>query len=152
MIICLSLHYLNLEVSELKRTLQSLACGKFRVLNKEPRGRDVAATDKFIFNETFNDRLYRIRISQVVFRETEAEHRETEEQVSQDRQYQIDAAIVRIMKTRKSLAHNLLLSELINQLRFATKPADLKKRIESLLDRDYITRDKENNQLYHYVA
>jgi cullin-4 len=81
-------------------------------------------------------------------KETEAEHKETEEQVSQDRQYQIDAAIVRIMKTRKSLAHNLLLSELINQLRFATKPVDLKKRIESLIERDYIARDKNDTQVY----
>lgn len=136
----------------MKRTLQSLACGKFRVLNKEPRGRDVSPSDKFIFNENFNDRLYRIRISQVLLKETEAEHRETEAEVSQDRQYQIDAAVVRIMKTRKTLAHNLLLSELINQLRFATKPVDLKKRIESLIERDYISRDKEDKQLYHYVA
>jgi cullin-4 len=29
----------------------------------------------------------------------------------QDRQYQIDAALVRIMKTRKTLSHKLLVSE-----------------------------------------
>jgi cullin-4 len=142
----------QIEESELKRTLQSLACGKFRVLNKEPRGREVENDDKFIFNEQFTDRLYRIKISQVMLRETEAEHRETEEQVSQDRQYQIDAAIVRIMKTRKTLPHNLLISEIISQLRFATKAVDLKKRIESLLEREYLARDKEDCQIYHYVA
>uniref|UniRef100_A0A8C5QBK2 Cullin family profile domain-containing protein n=1 Tax=Leptobrachium leishanense TaxID=445787 RepID=A0A8C5QBK2_9ANUR len=36
----------------------------------------------------------------------------TTERVFQDRQYQIDAAIVRIMKMRKTLTHNLLVSEL----------------------------------------
>lgn len=34
----------------------------------------------------------------------------------------------------------------------AFQPADLKKRIESLIDRDYMERDKENQNQYHYVA
>lgn len=55
---------------ELKRTLQSLACGKLRVLHKEPRSKDVNPGDLFVCNEDFNDRLYRIRISQIQMRET----------------------------------------------------------------------------------
>lgn len=70
----------------------------------------------------------------------------------QDRQYQIDAAIVRIMKTRKTLSHTLLVTELYNQLKFPVKPTDLKKRIESLIERDYMERDKEFPNQYHYVA
>lgn len=35
--------------------------------------------------------------------------------------YQVDAAIVRIMKTRRSLPHNLLVSECLQQLRFDIK-------------------------------
>ena len=45
----------------------------------------------------------------------------TTERVFQDRQYQIDAAVVRIMKMRKTLGHNLLVSELYNQLKFPVK-------------------------------
>lgn len=48
----------------------------------------------------------------------------TTERVFQDRQYQIDAAIVRIMKMRKTLGHNLLVSELYNQLKFPVKVTD----------------------------
>ena len=32
------------------------------------------------------------------------------------------------------------------------QPADLKKRIESLIEREYIERDDEDANLYHYVA
>lgn len=49
------------------------------------------------------------------------EQASTTERVFQDRQYQIDAAIVRIMKMRKTLGHNLLVSEVYNQLKFPVK-------------------------------
>ena len=35
---------------------------------------------------------------------------------------------------------------------FVFQPADLKKRIESLIDRDYMERDKDNPNSYNYVA
>ena len=48
------------------------------------------------------------------------------------------------MKTRKSLSHKLLVSELLTQLKFPMKQSDLKKRIESLIDREYLERDRGN--------
>ena len=130
--------------------------------------------DKFVFNAQFSHPLFLIKInqarkkqceispkfslivwffsSQVQMKETSDEQKATEERVFQDRQYQIDAAIVRIMKMRKTLTHALLLSELYTQLRFPVKPQDLKKRIESLIDRDYMERDKDNANQYNYVA
>ncbi|CAH2223460.1 cullin-4A [Pelobates cultripes] len=142
----------GIEDSELRRTLQSLACGKARVLNKMPKSKDVEDGDKFSFNGDFKHKLYRIKINQIQMKETVEEQVNTTERVFQDRQYQIDAAIVRIMKMRKTLTHNLLVSELYNQLKFPVKPGDLKKRIESLIDRDYMERDKENSKQYHYLA
>jgi len=38
------------------------------------------------------------------------------------------------------------------QLKFPIKPADLKKRIESLIDREYLEREKSNPQIYNYLA
>lgn len=60
----------NIEVEELKRTLQSLACGKVRVLTKNPKGREVADTDKFHFNNEFSNKLFKIKINQVQLKET----------------------------------------------------------------------------------
>ncbi|XP_030066385.1 cullin-4B [Microcaecilia unicolor] len=142
----------GIEDGELRRTLQSLACGKARVLSKSPKGKDVEDGDKFTCNDDFRHKLFRIKINQIQMKETVEEQTSTTERVFQDRQYQIDAAIVRIMKMRKTLSHNLLVSEVYNQLKFPVKPADLKKRIESLIDRDYMERDKENPNQYNYVA
>ncbi|KAM5290373.1 cullin-4B isoform 1-T1 [Glossophaga mutica] len=142
----------GIEDGELRRTLQSLACGKARVLAKNPKGKDIEDGDKFICNDDFKHKLFRIKINQIQMKETVEEQASTTERVFQDRQYQIDAAIVRIMKMRKTLSHNLLVSEVYNQLKFPVKPADLKKRIESLIDRDYMERDKENPNQYNYIA
>ena len=73
-------------------------------------------------------------------------------QVLQDRQYQIDAAVVRVMKTRKSLSHKLLVAEVLQQLRFPLAASDLKKRIESLIEREYLERDAGSKDLYNYLA
>lgn len=142
----------NIEEGNLRRTLQSLACGKARVLIKNPRGKEINDTDSFNYNSEFTNQLFRIRINQIQLKETCEEQQQTEERVYQDRQYQIDAAVVRIMKTRKSLTHTLLISELFDQLKFPVKAADLKKRIESLIDRDYMERDKDNPNGYNYIA
>ncbi|XP_028416649.1 cullin-4A-like [Dendronephthya gigantea] len=142
----------RIEDNELRRTLQSLACGRARVITKVPKGKDIGDNDIFSFNAEFKHKLFRIKINQIQMKETPEENVSTTERVFQDRQYQIDAAIVRIMKTRKTLSHNLLVSEVYNQLKFPVKPADLKKRIESLIERDYMERDKEIQNQYHYVA
>ncbi|KAI3740107.1 hypothetical protein L2E82_30525 [Cichorium intybus] len=142
----------NIEDKELRRTLQSLACGKVRVLQKIPKGREVADSDSFTFNDGFTAPLYRIKVNAIQLKETVEENTSTTERVFQDRQYQVDAAIVRIMKTRKVLSHTLLITQLFEQLKFPIKPSDLKKRIESLIDREYLERDKNNPQIYNYLA
>lgn len=140
------------EENELRRTLQSLACGKIRVLTKSPKGRDVLDTDSFALDETFDHKLFRLKINQVQWKETFEENVNTQEKVNQDRQYQLDAAAVRIMKARKTMLHNALVNEIYEKVNFPASSAETKKRIESLIERDYLRRDKENPILYHYVA
>ncbi|KAI8850950.1 Cullin-domain-containing protein [Chytridium lagenaria] len=142
----------NMDPVELDRTLQSLACGKVRVLVKIPKGKDVKKTDSFEFWEGFENPLYRIKINSIQMKETVEEQKETTEKVFADRQYQVDAAIVRIMKSRKKLSHQLLIAELFDQLKFPIKPQDLKKRIESLIDREYLERDPDDSGTYNYCA
>lgn len=60
----------NIEDFELRKTLQSLACGKTRILNKIPKGRDIDDGDKFKFNEDFTHKLFRFKINQIQMKET----------------------------------------------------------------------------------
>lgn len=123
---------MHVDDGELKRTLQSLACAQYRVLTKTPKGKDVSDTDTFTVNLKFHDAKYRIKINQIQAKETKEENKETHERVAADRNYETQAAIVRIMKTRKTITHAELVSEVIvaTKSRGVLDPGDIKKNIE----------------------
>ena len=56
------------------------------------------------------------------------------------------------MKARKRLQHTLLMAELMSQLRFPATASDLKKRIASLIEREYLERDADDPSCYKYLA
>ncbi|KAH0844366.1 Cullin-4A [Fonsecaea pedrosoi] len=138
--------------AELKRTLQSLACAKYQVLRKHPKGRDVNETDTFTFSQSFTDQKLRIKINQIQLKETKEENKETHIRVAADRHYETQAAIVRIMKSRKKIGHNELIVEVIKatMTRGVLDQADIKRNIEKLIEKDYMEREEGNT--YSYVA
>ncbi|KAL0421101.1 UNVERIFIED_CONTAM: Cullin-3A [Sesamum latifolium] len=99
--------------SDLKRCLQSLACVKGKnVLLKELMSRDIGEDDAFSVNNKFTSKLRKVKIGTVVAqKETEPEKQETRQRVEEDREPQIEAAIVRIMKSRRELDHNNVIAE-----------------------------------------
>ncbi|KAL8161506.1 hypothetical protein V2J09_012995 [Rumex salicifolius] len=141
---------------ELKRCLQSLACVKGKnVLRKEPMSKEIGETDDFLFNDKFSSKFYKVKIGTVVAqKESEPEKQETRQRVEEDRKPQIEAAVVRIMKSRRVLDHNNIIAEVTKQLqsRFLSNPVEIKKRIESLIERDFLERDSVDRKLYRYLA
>ena len=83
-------------------------------------------------------------------KETEQTHASIEE----DRKLFLQAAIVRIMKSRKKMRHNLLIEEVINQSksRFLPSVTMIKKSIESLIEKQYIERVSSSSEEYQYIA
>ncbi|KAK4704943.1 hypothetical protein P7C70_g1265, partial [Phenoliferia sp. Uapishka_3] len=76
----------QMPLAELKRTLQTLACAKFKVLTKRPKGRDVSETDFFGFNDDFVCPITRIKITMVANKvETAEESKETEGKIEDER-------------------------------------------------------------------
>ncbi|KAF4308485.1 Cullin [Botryosphaeria dothidea] len=142
----------GLPEPELKRTLQSLACAKLRPLTKHPKGRDINSEDTFTYNAAFHHEKYRLKVNQVQLKETKEENKETHERVAADRNFETQAAIVRIMKSRKKIGHAELVAEVINatKKRGVLSVQDIKKNIDRLVDKDYMERE-ENNE-YSYIA
>jgi cullin 3 len=66
--------------------------------------------------------------------------------------FRIEACIVRIMKSRKTMQHSALVSEICQHLapRFRPNPLIIKKRIESLIERDYVC--KASHSLTHSLT
>ncbi|PGH01645.1 Cullin 3 [Blastomyces parvus] len=149
----------NIPTNELSRNLQSLAVArKTQVLIKEPMSKDVKPTDRFFFNEKFQSPYTKIKIGVVSSAgnkvENKDERQETEKKMNEERGGSIEAAIVRIMKQRKTLSHSQLIAEVISQLvsRFTPEVNMVKKRIESLIDREYIDRIPDSDPpayVYH---
>ncbi|KAK2050690.1 Cullin family protein [Colletotrichum somersetense] len=141
----------NLQGGELVRTLQSLACGQFRVLTKHPKGKEVNPTDTFTINKAFSHPKIRVKINQIQLKETKEENKATHERIAQDRRFETQAAIVRIMKSRKEMSHGELVAEVINltKNRGAVDAAQIKKEIENLIDKDYLERE---GNTYTYLA
>ncbi|KAJ7104186.1 Cullin-domain-containing protein [Mycena belliarum] len=140
--------------NELQRHLQSLACAKFKILKKHPPGRDVDPTDSFSFNADFSSSLQRIKISTVSSKvESGEERKETKDRIDEERRHQTEACIVRIMKDRKHMTHNDLVNEVTRQLatRFLPNPLNIKKRIEGLIEREYLERC-DDRKSYNYMA
>jgi len=143
--ICTSL---GLPPDTVKRIMHSLSCGKFKVLKKDPAGKSINVTDSFTFNSTFKSPMRQLRIPMASLEESHNPKR-----VEEDRSIAIEAAVVRIMKARKTLTHQQLVSEVISQFNiFKPEPKLIKRRIEALIDREYLERDADASNTYRYLA
>jgi cullin 3 len=143
---------------ELTRALQPLSVGKTsqRILVKFPKTKEIEPSHTFSVNESFTSAFHRVKIQQASARQGEAEpeRNETKKKVDEDRKHEIEACIVRIMKSRKQLNHNQLVSEVVEQLnkRFQPSPLVIKKRIEGLIEREYMKRSDQDRKMYIYLA
>ncbi|KAK0933755.1 hypothetical protein LTR29_014688 [Friedmanniomyces endolithicus] len=138
--------------AEANRTLQSLACAKLRPLTKHPKSRDIAPTDTFTLNPDFSHPKYRVKINQVQLKETREENKETHIRVAEDRNFECQAAVVRILKGRKTIGHQELIAETIKATvaRGVLGVADIKRNIERLIEKDYMERIEGG--MYSYIA
>lgn len=179
-------HITKIPTPDLIRHLQSIAVApKTRILKKTPMSRDIAPTDKFSLNLDFKNPQTKFKILAVSLSaassgtnsgakdtstsekfdatssasrlETDEERAFTLTTIQRSREYEVDAAIVRVMKTRQSAKYQVLVAEVVRLIgdvgkRFRPQPSLVKRRVEDLVDKEYLRRDDNDRELFWYVA
>jgi len=142
---------LGIPDEELKTALLPLIHPKLQVLQKKPGGKKIEGNHMFRLNSKFANKNKRIPIP--VFKvQKKAVEPKVPQEIAQQRRHQMDAAIVRIMKARRTFTVVELLGEVIQQLqaRFQPDPKAIKKRIEVLISQDYLERDEDSRNTLIY--
>lgn len=153
----------NIPESELKRQLQSIAVApRLRLLIKSPMTKEVNLGDEFKLNGKFKSPSTKVKVLTVSAASSKSESKIEKQEEAQEvsgnieegRKQLLNAAIVRTMKSRQKLTHNELIEELLKQLqnRFEPLMSVIKRRIEDLIDKEYLKRDEQAFNLYHYIA
>lgn len=157
--------------------MQSLIESKLLLASSE----QLEGSTEIKLNLDYSNKRTKFKITAALQRETPQEVEHTMSAVDEDRKLYLQAAIVRIMKSRKILKHNALIQEVCCQFKcnikstmkhficellifffqqilsqskvtFAPTISMIKKCIESLIDKQYIERTSTGSDEYSYVA
>ncbi|KAF5322714.1 hypothetical protein D9619_000259 [Psilocybe cf. subviscida] len=111
-------------------------------------------SEQYDLNPGFKSKKIRVNLNQPIKAEVKAESADVLKAVDEDRKYVIQATIVRIMKARKQMKNQALIQEVISQIsqRFAPKIPDIKKAIETLLEKEYMERVEGSKDTFSYIA
>ncbi|XP_049770563.1 cullin-2-like [Schistocerca cancellata] len=109
----------------------------------------------FRLNTDFSNKRIKFRLGAPTQRDPPEETKQTLSSVDEDRKMYLQAAIVRVMKSRKVLRHTALVQEVLSQssaAAFAPSISLIKTCIEALIDKQYLERSPRAPDEYSYVA
>ena len=138
------LKLLNIEnKNDLKNNIKPLLNSSLLIkLNNENNN------DKFILNKNFGDENEIIKVEMPIKKENYVR----KEYIEEDRSMAIDGMIVKILKSKKKMEFNEVINYILTNLeRFRVKVESIKKRINSLIERELIGRDKNDANILTYI-
>ncbi|SMR63127.1 unnamed protein product [Zymoseptoria tritici ST99CH_1A5] len=115
---------------------------KAKLLIAKPDNAPYSSGATFTLNHAFKHKKIKVNLNVMIKAEQKQEAEDTHKTIEEDRKMLMQSAIVRIMKSRKTMKHNELVSETIAQIknRFSPKVSDIKKCIDILLEKEYLER------------
>ncbi|KAK7752664.1 ubiquitin ligase (cullin) of SCF [Diatrype stigma] len=131
----------------------SILHNKAKVLLMSPDGNAIGPGTTFRVNYDVRFGKIKVNLNLQSTKDDKAEKEKINKAVKMDRDISMQATIVRIMKARKKLKYSQLLSETISQVSAHFKPeiANIKKCVETLLDREYLQR-LEHDEIEYYSS
>ena len=140
----------GIQIECLLQVLEVLVKKKLLLSDEE----QLELTSNLALNTKYNNRKLRLNINVPVKLERKREQEINQRQVEQSRCYAIQAAIVRIMKTRQQLEHQTLVVEVMSDKSFNFKPClpSIKKSIDFLISKEYIERVEDQRNVYSYIS
>lgn len=140
--------------AELQDIILSLCdAGRHQVLIREVNAEGhIKKNEFFAVNDSFTSRLHRIRLISSAAKDKIDAKVVVGTVLVEDRLHQIDAAIVRFLKQEKRKSIQDVIAAVKAMLNLSISDADIDKRIENLIERDFIAKDKENLAFLLYVS
>ena len=145
----------NMQISETDLKSHLIPLCQYKILQKSPVGKDFKMDDSFQVNFSYHNNMIKIKVPVMFSKiQKQVENADLQEKVEDDRKHMIEATLVKVMKSRKRLSHNDLITEATKILsnKFIPDVTVIKKRIEGLIEREYLERDKDDRKFYKYLA
>ena len=144
-----------MQVSETDLKSQVIPLCQFKIISKNPQGKEFKMDDKFKVNFSYYNNSIKVKVPVMHSKAGKAnEMADLQNRVEDDRKHMIEATIVKVMKSRRRINHQELIVEATKILssKFCPDVALIKKRIEGLIEREYLERDKNDRKVYCYIA
>uniref|UniRef100_A0AC35TI09 CULLIN_2 domain-containing protein n=1 Tax=Rhabditophanes sp. KR3021 TaxID=114890 RepID=A0AC35TI09_9BILA len=145
--------------TELKAALLGFAKSDILLVDgatfKVNEGKEVTEETVYLLNTNFTNKKVKIDLTKGTAKvETNKGLQTMNASIESDRKLHLEAIIVRIMKARKEMRHQQLVSDVVGfvKKRFRPEIPHIKRSIDVLIEKGYIKRDANERDLYQYLA
>lgn len=147
----------GIEMNTLKGVIRSLLKSEILVCLKDwplKETEDLKPDTLVTLSNNYSNKNVQVDVKVLLENEVEPEQTTVQEKIEDERTFSIQAAVVRIMKAKRKLKQEELLSEITRQLSALFTPSErvVKNCINSLVDKDYLKRDEDQPDTYTYIG